>query len=112
MGSVVEWLKCRDRDQYGLDSKPIRTILLSPWEKHFTLNTFPRLVVLAGSSKLKSYLIKKNFKQTAIFSHLRKQVGLIAYPNYNASSAFLQIRRINKEIKKNFKKQLSTQLTD
>ena len=36
IGSVVEWLKRRARDQHGLSSKPIRTILLWPWERHFT----------------------------------------------------------------------------
>ena len=34
--SVVEWLERRDCDQHGLDSKPTRTILLCPWERHFT----------------------------------------------------------------------------
>ena len=37
VGSVVEWLKRRTRDQHGLGSKPTRAILLCPWEKHFTL---------------------------------------------------------------------------
>ena len=36
VGSVVEWLKRRARNQHGLSSKPTRTILLCPWEKHFT----------------------------------------------------------------------------
>ena len=31
--------------------------------------------------------------------HLRKQVGVIAYPTYSAFVAFLQVRRINIEIK-------------
>ena len=31
-GSVVEWLKCRARDQHGLGSKPTRAILLCPCE--------------------------------------------------------------------------------
>ena len=35
-GSVVEWLKCRARDQHGLNSKPTRAILLCPCERHFT----------------------------------------------------------------------------
>ena len=34
--SVVEWLKHRTDDQHGLGSKPTCTILLSPWERHFT----------------------------------------------------------------------------
>ena len=36
VGSVVEWLKHRDDDQHGLGSKPTCTILLCPWERHFT----------------------------------------------------------------------------
>ena len=36
VGSVVEWLKRRDRDQHGLGSKPTRAILLCPWERLFT----------------------------------------------------------------------------
>ena len=39
VGSVVEWLKRRTRDQHGLGSKPTRAILLCPWEKHFTANS-------------------------------------------------------------------------
>ena len=40
IGSVVEWLKCRARDQHGFGSKPTHTILLCPWERHFTAH-FP-----------------------------------------------------------------------
>ena len=36
VGSVVEWLKRRARDQHGLGSKPTRSILLCPWERYFT----------------------------------------------------------------------------
>ena len=36
VGSVVEWLKRRARDQHGLGSKPTRAILLCPWKRHFT----------------------------------------------------------------------------
>ena len=36
VGSVVEWLKRRARDQHGLGSKPTCAILLCPWERHFT----------------------------------------------------------------------------
>ena len=35
-GSVVEWLKHRTDDQHGLGSKSTCTILLCPWERHFT----------------------------------------------------------------------------
>ena len=34
--SVVECLKRRNDDQYGLGSKNICAILLCPWERHFT----------------------------------------------------------------------------
>ena len=36
VGSVVEWLKRRTRDQHDLGSKHTRAILLCPWERHFT----------------------------------------------------------------------------
>ena len=36
IGSVVEWLKRRDRDRHGLSLKPTRAILLCLWEQHFT----------------------------------------------------------------------------
>ena len=39
-------------------------------------------------------------RYTAISWHLRKQVGVIAYPMYSASVASLRVRRINIEIKK------------
>ena len=39
VGSVVEWLKRRARDQHGLGSKPIRAILLCPCERHFTAHS-------------------------------------------------------------------------
>ena len=34
VGSMVEYLECRDRDEHGPGSKPIRAILLYPWERH------------------------------------------------------------------------------
>ena len=36
VGSVVKWLQHWARDQHGLGSKPTHTILLCPWERHFT----------------------------------------------------------------------------
>ena len=39
VGSVVEWLKRRTRDQQGLGSKPTRAILLCLWESHFTAHS-------------------------------------------------------------------------
>ena len=35
VGSVVEWLKPRDRDRHRLGSKPTRAILLCLSERHF-----------------------------------------------------------------------------
>ena len=35
-GSVVKWLKHRTDNQHGLGSKLTCTILLCPWERHFT----------------------------------------------------------------------------
>ena len=39
VGSIVEWLKRRARDQHGHGSKLSRAILLCPWEKHFTAHS-------------------------------------------------------------------------
>ena len=36
VGSVIEWLKRRDRDRHSVGSKPTRAILLCLWERHFT----------------------------------------------------------------------------
>ena len=36
VGSMIEWLKHRTRDQHGLGSKRTRAILLCSWERHFT----------------------------------------------------------------------------
>ena len=36
IGSVVEWLKHWTYDQHGLSSKPTCSILLCPWERHFS----------------------------------------------------------------------------
>ena len=52
---MVEWLNRRDRDRHGLGSKPTRAILLRPWGKTL-YGTFPCMVVLASSFKLKSYI--------------------------------------------------------
>ena len=70
VGSVVEWLKRRDRDRNGLGSKPTRAILLSPWKRHFT----------ALFSAWWSWQAVLNYKRTSISWHLRKQVGVIACP--------------------------------
>ena len=39
VGSVIEWLKRRARNQHGLGSKSTRAILLCPWERHFTAHS-------------------------------------------------------------------------
>ena len=36
VGNVVQWLACHAYDQHGLSSKSTCTILLCPWERHFT----------------------------------------------------------------------------
>ena len=36
VGIVVEWYKRRAYDRHGFGSKPIRVILLFPWERRFT----------------------------------------------------------------------------
>ena len=36
VGSVVEWLKCRANDQYGVDSKLTQAILLCSWKSYIT----------------------------------------------------------------------------
>ena len=33
---MVDWLKHHAYDQHGLSLKPFNTILLCPWERHFT----------------------------------------------------------------------------
>ena len=43
--------------------------------------------------------------------HLRKQVGIIAYPMYSASVAFLRVRRINIEIKIKLRRTVIAQST-
>ena len=82
-GSVVEWLQHWGCDQHGPGSKPTHTILLSMLGKAL-YDTFPCLVVLASSSKLKSYL----YLITSI-QHLQKQVGVIASLCISTSIAFL-----------------------
>ena len=44
VASVVEWLEHHGCDQHGLGSKPTCTILLCPWERHFTTLTSARLI--------------------------------------------------------------------
>ena len=39
VSSVVEWLKHQAYDQHDLSSKPTHTILLCPWERHFTAHS-------------------------------------------------------------------------
>ena len=36
VGSMVEWLECRDCDRHGTGSKPTRAILLYSWKRHLT----------------------------------------------------------------------------
>ena len=77
---MVEWLEHCAYDQHGLDSKPTCAILLSPWERHFLQHT-PLLGVLGKQFEL-TVISLLNYKPTAIFWHLQKQVRVIAYPMY------------------------------
>ena len=70
--SVVEWLERRAYDQRGFGSKPPRAILLCSWERHFT----------ALSPAWWCWQAVLDYKRTATSWHLRKQVGVIAYPMY------------------------------
>ena len=78
VGSMVEWLERRHRDQHGLGSKPIHAILLCPSERKFA--AFSLLGVLASSFKLHSYLYE--FLGNINILASRKQIGVIAYPMY------------------------------
>ena len=79
MNSVIEWLKRRAYDQHGLGSKSTRTILLRPWQRHFTALS---PAWWSWQAVLDSIISLLNYKRTAISFHLRKQVGVIAYPMY------------------------------
>ena len=103
VGSVVKWLKRRARDQHGLGQNP-----LAPFCCVLGKDTLWHFPLLGGLSK--QFYIKVisllNYKRTAIFWHLRKQVGVIAYVVLapillciSASVAFLRVRKINIEIK-------------
>ena len=86
VGSVVDWLKCRDCEQHGLDSKPPHAILLCPWGRHFTV-LFPawwswQAVLNFSHISIKIKKRIKNFNRTVISWYLRKQVEVIACPMY------------------------------
>ena len=91
---MVEWLKS------AVIVIDMAQNLLAPFchvlEKD-TLRTFPLWLVLGSSSKFQSYLYKKKlkFKRRAISWHLRKQVEVFDCPMYNASVAFLRVRKVN-----------------
>ena len=76
VGSVVKWLKHRTDNQHDLGSKPTCAILLCPWERHFT----------ALSPAWWSWQAALNYSNISTKLqaswHLRKQVGVIAYPMY------------------------------
>ena len=79
VGSVVEWLERRAREQHGLGSKPTRAILLCPWERHFTAHppawwSWQTLLITVISLLI--------HKRTAISCYLGKEVGVIAYHMY------------------------------
>ena len=79
VSSVVKGLRAPDCDRHGIVLKPTRAILLCSWERHF-IALFPAW--RSWQAVLNSVKSLKNFNRTAIFWHLRKQVGLIAYPTY------------------------------
>ena len=97
LGSVVEWLERRAREQHGLGSKPTRAILLCPWERHFTAH-FPAWW---------SWQAVLNYSHISI--KLQADSNILASPDIgrgnclpqciSASVAFLRARRINIEIK-------------
>ena len=97
VGSVVEWLKRRARDQHRLSSKPTRAILLYPWERHFTAHSpawWSRQAVLNYSD----ISIKLQADSNILVS---PEAGRGNCPTLciRASVAFLRVRMINTEIK-------------
>ena len=79
VGSIVEWLERRDCDRHGPGSKPTRAIVLCTWERHFTALSS---ACWSWQAVLNKIISLPNYKRTAISWHLRKQVGVIAYPMY------------------------------
>ena len=65
---MVKWLKRRARDQHGLGSKPIRAILLCPWERHF----------MAHSPALWSWQAVLNYSHVSI--KLQANSNILASP--------------------------------
>ena len=63
-----------------------------------TLQHFPLLGGLQAISNFSHISVKLQADSNILAS--RKQVGVIAYSMYNASVVFMQVRRINIEIKK------------
>ena len=104
VGRVAKWLKRRAGDRHGFRSKATRAILLCSWETYFMLCHFPawrswQAVLNYSFMYIKVKTKLKNFNRTAIFWHLRKQVGIIAFLVYSAADAFVRVGRINTEIK-------------
>ena len=80
-----EWLKHCDCDQHSRGSKPIRAILLCPWERHFSTLTpaWWSWQAVLNFSHISIKLKKQNtFNWTAISWCLQKQVRVIACPIY------------------------------
>ena len=76
VGSVVEWLKHRARDQHGLGSKPTHAILLCPWERHFTAH-FPAWWSWQAVLNFSHISIKLQADSNILVS---PEAGVIAYP--------------------------------
>ena len=75
----VEWLRRRTCDQHSLSSKPTRAILMCAWERHFTALS---PAWWSWQAVLNFNHISIKLQAAAISWHLRKQVGVIAYPMY------------------------------
>ena len=98
IGSVVEWLKCRARDQHGLSSKTTHTILLCPWERHLTAHS---PACLSWQAVLNYSHISVKLQADSNILAPPEAVGVIATLCISASIAFLRVRRINIETQYN-----------
>ena len=93
---MVEWLKHRADDQHGLGSKPSRAILLCSWEDTLR-SAWLSWQLLLNYNNISTKLLA----DTNILASLEAGRGNCSPYIYSASVAFLRVRRINIEIKKN-----------
>ena len=96
VGSVVEWLKRRARDQHGLGSKPTRAILLCSWERHFTAHYpawwFWQAVLNSSHISIKTIQADSN-----IFVSSEAGRGNCLPYYISAFVAFLRVKKINRD---------------